>query len=95
MGVILESVTTIPLDGNVHSVAVKLLMLALVQAVLVGPMLMPALAYSARKLLIVAEITIRRVCRIIIDKVIESIIIALAALLGGLPYADLILAVFR
>jgi len=68
--------------------ALQLLLLGLAFVSLVGPMAMPGLLYSARYLPFLVGVTLRRLGDLIIDRLIESVIVAVLAIAGGLWILD-------
>jgi hypothetical protein len=67
--------------------AAPYILLAIIQLLLLGPILMPVLIAFARAFLMLARFAIRRVRNYVIDRIIETIIFLLAAVFGGLVYA--------
>lgn len=67
--------------------AAPYILLAIIQLLLLAPMTMPALIALARALLVLGRFAIRRLWNYLIDRLIETLILLLAAVLGGLVYA--------
>lgn len=67
--------------------AAPYILLAIIQLLLLGPTIMPALIAFARAFLVLGRFAIRPLWNYLIDRLIETIILLLAAALGGLVYA--------
>jgi len=67
--------------------AAPYILLAIIQLLLLGPMIMPVLIPFSRVLLTLTRLAIRRIWHYITDKIIETIILLLTAFIGGLVFA--------
>jgi len=95
MNIVLKLANLLPLELDSDPPALQLFLLGLAVVVLVGSMIMPALVYAGRKLVFLPGVAVRTIWRYIVDKIVESIIITLLTLLGGLWILDMFPAVFR
>lgn len=78
------------LNAGIEATITHLLLLGFALLVLIGAMMMPIIDYMVRKAPILIGVACRRVVHFFVDKLVESVVVGVLAICGGLWVLEMI-----